>query len=79
MFLEFAHSFALAFHAKGTDGVQHQRHYMLGIVAMDVNEFPYYAIEEHHEMILIDLDCRENLANLLNQVTIIRTFFCAKY
>lgn len=41
---------------------------MLGIVPDDPSRFPYYATEEHQEMIVVDLNCKDNLANLLNQV-----------
>lgn len=45
-----------------------RRQYMIGIVPDDPDRFPYYATEEHQEMIVIDLNCKDNLANVLNQV-----------
>lgn len=56
----------LAFHATSIG----RRQYMLGIVPDEPDRFPYYAIEDHQEMIVVDLNCKDNLANLLNQVMI---------
>lgn len=61
---EFALSFVLAFHATSIG----RRQYMLGIVPDDPEYFPYYATEEHQELIVVDLNCKDNLENLLNQV-----------
>lgn len=44
------------------------RDYILGIVKDDFKYFPITVAEEHQEMIIIDLKCKENLLNLLNQV-----------
>lgn len=67
--LEFSHSFVTKFHVTNFEGVVHQqRQYMLGISAVDVNEFPFYAIEEHYEMIVIDLYCMDNLTTFINDV-----------
>lgn len=44
---------------------------MLRIAADNMLQFPLNLLEEHQEMILIDLKCKDNLSNLLNQVFIV--------
>lgn len=43
------------------------RSYVIGVFPDDRDHFPFELIDEHHELILIDLSCRKNIEQLIMQ------------
>lgn len=44
------------------------RQYVMGIFPDNYENMPFGAQDEHHELIVLDLNCNENLERLVNQV-----------
>lgn len=44
------------------------RQYVMGIFSDNFENMPFGAQDEHHELIVLDVNCNQNLGILINQV-----------